>query len=200
MTAIAWPTLTRSAPEEFSLTLESNTQVSTSPLSKSVQTVEMPGARWKVSFTLRNLQEEDTSLLQGVGARLRGRAGRLEIYNFARPVPRGTASGTPLVKGASQTGTSLIIDGMAVGGTLLIGDYFSVNGELKIVVANASANGAGEMTVTFEPPLRASPADNAPVTLNKPTATFMLDEDSFRTLTRAPVLSDISIAATEAWS
>jgi hypothetical protein len=200
MTTLAWPAITRSGPRDFELTLEANTQTFSSPLSRAVQTVEMPGARWRVSFTLQNLQEADTALLQAFMAQLRGRAGRFALHNFARPVPRGTASGTPLVKGASQTGTSLNIDSLAIGATLLAGDYIGINGELKIVVADATANGAGEMTVTFEPPLRSSPADNAAVTLASPTATFMLTDDAMRTITRPGRFSDISIDAVEVWS
>lgn len=197
---IAWPTLTRSAPAEMEWALVANTQTFTSPLSNAVQTVELPGARWRVSFTLRNLDEADTAALQAFLAQLRGRAGRFTLHNFARAEPRGTARGTPLVKGAGQTGTSLLIDGMTVGATLLAGDFFAVNGELKMAVANATANGSGEMTVTFEPPLRASPADNAAVTLSSPTATFMLNSDDTAVSIRAGKRSDITIEAMEAWS
>jgi hypothetical protein len=200
MTTLTWPTLTRSGPRDFELTLEANTQTFVSPLSRATQTVEMPGARWLASFTLENLLEADTALLQAFMAKLRGRAGRFTLHNFARPVPRGTASGSPLVKGGSQTGTALIIDGLAAGATLLTGDYIGVNGELKIVVADATADGSGEMTLTIEPPLRASPADNAAITLVQPTATFMLTDDAMRTITRPRHLSDISIDAVEVWT
>jgi hypothetical protein len=199
MTTHAWPTLSRTAPREVEWSLVANTQTFASPLSQTVQTVEMPGARWRVSFTLENLQEDDAAKLQAFMAKLRGRAGRFTLHNFARPAPRGTASGTPLVMGAGQTGTTLAIDGMAAGATLLAGDYFGVNGEFKIVVADATANGSGEMSVTFEPPLRTSPADNAAVTLVAPTATFMLDDDAMRWITRAPVLTTVPITATEAF-
>lgn len=200
MTTLTWPTLTRSAPAECEWTLEANTQSFTSPLSRATQTVEMPGARWRVSFTLQNLQEADTALLDAFRAQLRGRAGRFYLHHFARPLPRGTLRGIPLVKGADQTGTTLIIDGCTVGATLKAGDYFAMNDEFKIVVADATADGAGEMTLTFEPPLRASPADNAPVTVESPKATFMLTDDAMRTITRAPLFSDIAIDAVEVWT
>lgn len=200
MTTIAFPTLSRGIPRQLEWSLVANTMSFESPLSGSVQTVEMPGARWRVSFTLENLTEADTALLQAFMARLRGRAGRFTLHNVARPAPRGTASGTPLVNGAGQTGATLNLDGLAPGATLLAGDFFGVNGELKMVVADATANGSGEMAVTFEPPLRATPADNAPVTLTQPTAIFMLDEDAMRVITGPKVLSTVAIAATEAWS
>lgn len=200
MTTLTWPALSRTAPGACEWVLEANTQTFTSPLSRATQTVEMPGARWRVSFTLENLQEADTAKLNAFMAQLRGKAGRFYLCNFARQMPRGTASGTPLVKGASQTGTTLALDGFTAGATLLAGDYFAVGGELKIVVADAAADGSGEMSVTFEPPLRTSPADNAPVTLSQPSATFMLTDDAMRTLTRPGKFSDIAIDAVEVWS
>ncbi len=200
MTTLTWPTLTRTAPRDVEWTLQSNTIAFQSPLSGAVQTVEFPGARWKVSFVLENLLEADAALLRAFGAKLRGRAGRFTLHNFARPTPRGTIAGTPLVKGASQTGVSLLIDGCTVGTTLLAGDFIGVNGELKMVVADATANGSGEMTLTLEPPLRASPADNAAITTTQPTATFMLSEDAWRVVTRPGVLSDFAIDAVESWT
>lgn len=197
---IPFPLLVRGIPETLDFGYIANTQSFSSPLSGSVQTVELPGLRWTVSFMLRLLEEEDAAMLHAFLLKLRGRAGRFALYNFARPVPRGTATGTPMVAGAGQTGTTLEIDSLAAGATLLVGDFFGVNGELKMVVEDATADGTGAMAVTFEPPLRAAPADNAAVTLDRPTATFMLDEDSIRWLTRAPVLTDIPIAATEAFA
>lgn len=200
MTTLTWPTLTRSAPRVLDWSLVPNTQSFSSPLSGAVQTVEMPGARWKASFMMENLTEADAALLQAFLVTLRGRAGRFYLYNFARSAPRGTASGTPLVKGAAQTGNTLIIDGCAVGATLLAGDYFNVNGELKMVVAAATANGVGEMTLTFEPPLRSSPADNAAVTLTQPTATFMLANDELKWNTQPGKFSTFPLDCIEAWS
>ena len=200
MTTLSWPTLTRTAPRDVEWTLLSNTVSFQSPLSGAVQTVEFPGARWKVSFTMENLAEADAALLRAFGAKLRGRAGRFYLHNFARPTPRGTIAGTPLVKGAAQSGNSLLIDGCTAGTTLLAGDFIGVNGELKMVVSDATADGAGEMTLTIEPPLRASPADNAAITTASPTATFMLSEDAWRTMTRPGLYSTFAVDAVECWT
>lgn len=199
MTTLTWPTLTRSAPRVLDFSLAPNTQAFQSPLSGAMQTVEMPGARWKMSFMLENLAEADSALLQAFMVKLRGRAGRFTLHNFARAEPRGTQRGTPLVKGAAQTGNTLIIDACTVGATLLAGDFFAVNGELKMVVADATANGAGEMTLTLEPPLRASPADNAAITLTQPTATFMLAADEAKWNTQPGKFSTFAVDAIEAW-
>jgi hypothetical protein len=201
MPILTWPTLSRKLPPQLDWSLVSNTQTFQSPLSGSVQTVEMPGARWRVSFTLSSLDAADSAALRSFLVQLRGQAGRFYLHNFARPTPRGIATGTPVVSGASQTGNTLVTSGWSnsVAGILKAGDYFSVNSELKMLVADASSNGSGVATLTFEPPLRSSPANGASITTNKPTATFRLDEDTVRWVTSAPLLDTISIAATEAW-
>lgn len=84
-------------------------------------------------------------------------------------------STTLQVNGAGQLGTALNIKGGAVSTTVLrAGEYFSVNGELKIVVTDCVTNGSGLATVQIEPPLKASPADSANLNLATPTAKFRL--------------------------
>jgi len=200
MTTLTFPEFSRLEPAKIEWSLKSNTISFQSPLSGSVQTVEFPGARWNFSFTLENLREDDAALMQAFLMRLRGQAGRFYAHNYARPTPRGTATGTPLVAGAAQAGTTLNTDGWTPSITALkAGDFFGINNELKMAVLDAVSDGAGAATITFEPPLRAAPADNAVITVSKPTATFMLTEDSVRWMTQAPVLTTLSIQAMEVW-
>jgi hypothetical protein len=72
--------------------------------------------------------------------------------------------GTVLVNGASQTGSSLIIDGITSGGPRQ-GDTFTLAGVNKIytVLANATVVSGGT-TLSINPALDSSPADNAAVT------------------------------------
>lgn len=202
MTVLTFPTLTRNTPPRLEWSLVGNTQRFQSPLSGAVQTMEMPSPRWRFSMEFPNLLEPDAALLQALLVQLRGSSGRFYMHNMARPLPRGAATGAPLVNGAGQAGTTLATDGWTASATgiLKAGDFIGVNGELKMVVADVSSNGAGEAAITFEPPLRASPADNAAITTTRPTATFMLDDDAMRWATRAPILTDFTLVATEAWS
>jgi len=197
------PTLTWPAgllPSAMEWGLQANTQSFESPLTGSVQTLELPSPRWLANLTFEHLKDSEAAALQAFLASLRGRAGRFSLHNFARPVPRGTAAGTPLVAGAGQTGTSLNLDGFTAGTTLEAGDLIGVNGELKMVKALATAAGAGAMTVSFEPPLRASPADNAPITLNQPTATFMLAEDVSRWSVAPGLITSLTLSCIEVFS
>ena len=72
--------------------------------------------------------------------------------------------GTVLVNGASQTGASLVIDGITNGGPRQ-GDTFTIAGVNKIytVLANSTVVSGGT-TLSINPALASSPADNASVT------------------------------------
>ncbi len=93
--------------------------------------------------------------------------------------PRGAGGGTPLVNGGSQTGSTLATDGWPNSTTVLCaGDYFSVNGELKMVTADATTNGSGQVTLNFKPALRSSPVDNSPLTITQASCLMVLMDDS----------------------
>ena len=79
------------------------------------------------------------------------------------------------VDGAGQLGTSLNIkNGNASTTVIRAGEYFEVNGELKLAVTTCVTNGSGNGSVTFEPPLRQAPLDSASINLSTPKAKFRL--------------------------
>ena len=71
--------------------------------------------------------------------------------------------GTVLVNGASQTGTSLIIDGLT--STPQGGDVFKIAGvDLIYTIVSTPTVTSGNTTLTITPALDSSPADNAAIT------------------------------------
>ena len=178
MTTLTFPTLSRPGPTSFVWRKLANTQTFESPLTRSVQTLALPGARWACTATWDNLLDEDARKLAAFMAQLRGASGRFYLHHLARPNIRGTGAGTPLVKGASQTGASLVTDGWTVGTTLLAGDLVGFGGyELRMVVADATADGSGNMTLTLDEPMRASPSDNSAIDITSPAGIFRLTGD-----------------------
>jgi len=119
----------------------------------------------------------------GIGLALWGC--QVETGATASPyVPTATVAATrpagPVVKGAGQTGASLLTWGWPATGAapLSPGDYLAVGGELKIVTGQAVTDAVfGQARIAFEPPLRAMPADNAAITIINPTCTMMLVDD-----------------------
>lgn len=71
--------------------------------------------------------------------------------------------GTSLVQGGSQTGGTLVVDGLT--GVPQAGDTFSIAGvQLVYTVTNDATVASGVATLTITPNLASSPADNAVVT------------------------------------
>ena len=100
--------------------------------------------------------------------------------NYFRAGPPSYAGGaytatTLQVDGAGQLGTSLDIkNGNSLTTVIQSGEYFEVNGELKMAVGVCVTDSSGLGTVLFEPPLRASPANSASINLATPKASFRL--------------------------
>jgi hypothetical protein len=162
-------------PNTAEFGLDSNTQQMSSALNGSVQTLALPGDRWTANLTFNNLFDPKARIMRAFLASLRGQAGR---FYLTPPAYRraGTGTGTPLVKGASQTGSSLITDGWGTShaGAVCAGDYFQVGSELKMVTADANSNSSGDVTILFVPPIRVSPADNAAIIITAPVCTMAL--------------------------
>ena len=91
---------------------------------------------------------------------------------------RGNVSGTVLVNGVHAVGdTTIDIDAMT--GTLKAGDFvkFASHNKVYMVVADATADGSNEATITIEPPLITALADNSAVTYDNVPFTVHLIND-----------------------
>jgi len=187
-------------PKRITWGLISNVQSFPSPLTGATQTLRIPGERWRFVFYWEDLDDTNMADLTAFIVQARGGAERFKLGDLYRTTPRGAGGGTPLVAGASQSGASLTTDGWP-NSTLVLkrGDFFEVNGELKMVVADVTSNGTGQATVTFEPPLRASPADNAPLTTASPGATFRLEEPKNEWDHQAGFATNVTLTAVESW-
>ena len=91
---------------------------------------------------------------------------------------RGNVSGTVLVNGTHAIGdTTINIDAMT--GTLKAGDFvkFASHSKVYMVVADATADGSNEATITIEPPLRTALVDDSVVTYDNVPFTVHLTND-----------------------
>jgi len=112
---------------------------------------------------------------------------RSQLENFTLIPPtesnaQGVATGTISVNGALTAGTTTAsIDGMttSTNGILKAGDYFRFTGQNKVymAVADLDADGSGEGTLTFEPPLRSNVADNISLIYDNVDFTVSLTND-----------------------
>ncbi len=155
-----------------------------SPTTGSVQTLGTSGSRWAARFELPPMARATAAAWVAFLTRLNGREGRFFAGDPSAKTPRGVATGTPLVNGASQTGKTLATDGWTptITGILLAGDFIAYDTpsgwrQLHMVVLDANSDGSGLSTLTITPPIRESPANNATIIIASPTCVMMLATD-----------------------
>jgi len=112
---------------------------------------------------------------------------RSQLENFTLiPPTEGNAQGvasTVISTNASVSAgaTTCTVDGMttSTNGILKAGDYFRFTGQEKVYMAveDLDADGSGEGTLTFEPPLRANVADNVALIYDNVDFTVSLTND-----------------------
>jgi hypothetical protein len=164
--------------------LESNTQVFSSPLSNNTQVLELTGARWTATYSVANKTAANAGPWISFLTKLRGQANSFYGYDPQRAVAYGNAGGTPLVKGASQTGNSIITDGWtsSVTNILKAGDMIAFDTtdgrELKMVTADVNSDGSGNATIAIEPSIRTSPSNDATIIVSIPSCVMRLADDS----------------------
>lgn len=185
--------------------LQTNTQVFTSPLNRSTQRLVLSGARWVATYTLTPYLHSETKLdeVKAFLLKLQGGGNTFYGYDPDRKTPKGTATGTPLINGAFQSGGQINTDGWtgSVTGIMKAGDYFTVNGELKMVTADANSDSGGNAVLYFQPILRNMPADNAAITVTNPTCTMrLIDDDQSVWESNYNKLTDIVFSGVETWT
>lgn len=199
MTTYAIPTTVGFSNVSFGL--QNNNQEFISPLSNVIQIAELTGSRWYATYTIPPMSKSEALEYIGFLNKLQGRVHSLYGYDPSHRTPSGSySSSTLLVNGADQTGISLTTDGAQVSTTVLkAGDFFSVNNELKMVTADATSDSSGNLTINFVPSLRASPTDNASLTLTNPTCAMKLQSDSFTYDINQAQIYGISFSAIESF-
>lgn len=145
--------------------------------------------RWECLVTMPQLTGEDARLMRSFLSRLTDVSNQalLEDYSYTFS---GTAGLTPLVAGASQTGSSINIDGLPLSttGVIKAGDRLGLTTyQVLEAAADADSDGAGAATVTLITPIRTSPADNSAVELDNPVGKFIIPEGFVEWMVSAPL-------------
>ena len=94
------------------------------------------------------------------------------------PTAQSALANTVSVKGGSQYGRSLATDGWPVSTTILTaGQFVTIGDQLLQLTANVTSDGSGNATITFEPYIRVSPADDAVIEYKNPYCLMYLQEE-----------------------
>lgn len=149
------------------------------------QVQKLQGQRWTAEVSLPAMTRAESEDWQAFLLSLNGAQGTFLLGDPLGATPRGVATGTPLVKGASQMGQSLITDGWTVStnNILRAGDYIQLGTGLTArlfkVLQNVNSDGLGEATLDVFPEINAltTPADNAAIVVNSAKGLFRLSDN-----------------------
>ena len=102
--------------------------ISESPFSGVQQTYQHPAMFWETEVTYAPMSRAETEPFVAILTILYGVKGTFPLKAPAGTAARGVGTGTPLVKGASQTGAAIITDGWTASqtGILKAGDWLQL--------------------------------------------------------------------------
>lgn len=136
----------------------------------NVRSTTQLGRTWSEKYLLKMSDADDKAFLAMV--RKYWRAGTtVDVLHMDYQTPNGAGGGSPVVAGASQTGSNLIINGATVStaGWLKAGDIFTIAGIAHAfdVTVDVSTNASGTATVPVNPPIfvGSSPSNSAVLTI-----------------------------------
>lgn len=141
-----------------------------------------PGHFWAIKVQYPKLVQDDFMDLWAFAIKQKGQFESFQFVPLELATPRGALGGTPLVNGASQTGSNLVIDGCSpnIIGWMKAGDVFKVAGHTKVymVTEDVNTDGGGNATLGIQPDLMESPANNEALTVTSVPFTVAFRSDS----------------------
>ena len=178
---LALPTVTVAKAINFAA--QSIVGMSASPFTGEQQVYVHQGEWWEAQVTLPPMTRADAETWIAFLLALNGREGTFLMGDPANPTARGTAGGSPVVDGGSQTGKTLNTRGWSGStGVMLAGDWLQLGtgsgSHLHKVVQSADAGtgspGLGTTSLEIWPRLRSSPSDGDPIVVSAAKGLFRL--------------------------
>src|SRR5690606_3896906 len=134
---------------------------SISPFSLAQHTVEHDGSAWTIDVAIDPMDRRDAAPWMAFLAALKGRRGTFYFGDALMKNSLGSPSGTPRVKGSSQTGNTIATDGWTAETTVLkAGDFIQINNSLYMVLSDVTSDGSGNASIDLWPNLRVHADDS----------------------------------------
>lgn len=175
MATITYPSTPR--PQSMSWRLVMPSQTNVSDWTGRRQTISSGRGWWESQVTFPPIVgTTNVNAWRAFIAKSRGKANDFQVP--VDPTAQSASTATPMVNGAGQTGRTLNTDGWPLSTTVLqAGQYVTINNQLLQLTENITSNGSGVATLTFEPPVRVAPSDNAAIEFKNPYCLMYLVEE-----------------------
>jgi hypothetical protein len=175
-----------------------------SPFTGQQQVYKHQGQWWEAEMSFPPMRRENAEEVAAFLIKLNGRFGTFLMGDPANTLPRGAGTGTPLVKGGSQTGNELITDGWTINTTNILkaGDWIQLGtgsaSRLHKVLQDVNSDGTGTATLTIFPNLRSIPADNLSIITQNPKGQWRLSTNDIEYNIQTGQFYGITLACMEA--
>lgn len=147
------------------------------------QDIELGAPLWTAEFTVAPMRESRAGAWKALMLSLAGRLNQLQLWDTRRPAPIGTMRGAMTLASAAAAGATTLSVTAGAGQaskTLVRGDYLQLGSgatqQVVMVMEDSTANGAGTISLTVQPPLRNAHSLAAGVTWDRPKALFRREQ------------------------
>lgn len=180
--AISYPITLPTAPGYRRVSIQPRSSVAaySSPFTFQQQVYAHPGQMWTGEFELPPMSRTEAAPWVAALTSLNGTEGTFYFGDPSWTTARGIATGTPVIKGAAETGYDIDTDGWTISqtGIMKAGDWVQIGAttaaKLHMVMADANSDGSGNATLTLWPAVRTAFADNTALTVASPVGIWRL--------------------------
>ena len=171
--AVTWPS-------NIEWDMQEVVSVNRSPFTGQTQTYDWQNSWWEGQVSFKPMGRHSFDLWTAFLAQCRGASNAFSLGDPKAALPKGTALGTPLVNGASQTGYWVVTNGWApsIISILLPGDFIQIGYRMYKVLSPVDTDAGGNATIAIWPNLRDQPASGTPIVTRGCTALFTLKNNS----------------------
>lgn len=165
---------------KISFFAENVTTLSISPFTLKGQVQQHAGTRWRASISLAPMVRANGDILNAFLLSLKGSYGTFYLGDFFNPLPKGIATGSPIVNGSHVAGSNILeITGFtaSTNNILKAGDFIQVANRLYKILQNVNSNGSGTVVADIFPNLRDNLGGSETVTTNSPKGIFRLTDN-----------------------
>lgn len=175
---MAYPlSLPSTALQTLTITPRRSIAMTASPFNMSQQVYDWGGHCWTARFSTATMNYDGARLWRAFLAELRGSYGTF-LLGPSNAAPSGTATGGTLETAGVAGDTALDVQGAGNTLTFKAGDWLQIGtgatAGLYELIADATSDSSGDVTLTIEPALKAAYAISTAITLVAPKGVFRL--------------------------
>jgi len=167
-------------PSSIEWDMQEVVSVSRSPFTGQTQTYDWQNSWWEGQVSFKPMNRHSFDAWTAFLAQCRGQSNAFSIGDPKAALPKGVASGTPVVSGSGQTGYSVVTSGWTPGVLSILqpGDFIQIGYRHYKVLNPVAADSNGNATIAIWPNLRDQPRDGTVIQTRNCAGLFTLKNNS----------------------